>query len=88
LKAINDDLKMQPITFQKVFPKNTSIYNQLQFKISYLDDPGKIAEAFVKHFYIAYTNNNCPEVRPVSILSFDSLLLVPISDLNIQKAIK
>jgi hypothetical protein len=48
-----------------------------------LDNPGEKTEVPAKDFYVTY-NNTCPEVSHVSMLSFDSLQLVPISEVRMH----
>jgi hypothetical protein len=80
---------MQHMTFQKYFTKNTSIYNQLQVNRTYLDDPDKIADAALKHIYmLTIILDQKLALFPYCLLISYMVLLVPISDLNIQKAIK
>jgi hypothetical protein len=90
LKSIDDNLKRQPAKFWKfvsTFQKSNSTLIQLHGDGTCTNDPGDVAEAFVKHFYTSYSCIS-PPLSSISAYCYDFLSLAPISDLNIQKAIQ
>lgn len=51
------------------------------------DDPGDVAEAFVKNFYITRSHTS-PPLSSIQVFCSHFLPLVPVSDFDIQKAVE
>lgn len=69
------------------FRKNSSHLIQLHFDRTCTDDSGDVAEAFAINFYITHSHTS-PPLSSITIFSSHFLLLVPVSDLDIQPAVQ
>jgi hypothetical protein len=70
-----------------IFRKSISTSIQLRVDGTCIDDSGDVVEAFAKHFYTSY-NHISPPLSIITAFCSDFISLVPISVLDIPKAVK